>query len=66
MKTYRLTSEGKRLVRVPRSGREEILDHLYEFKTATFDELLAIDKDARRKLAEWERRGYVEVLGGKN
>lgn len=54
MKIYRLTGEGRRRVKVPGQSREPILDHLYEFKTSTHDELLALDGDARSKL-----RGFV-------
>jgi len=62
MKIYRLTKEGKRKVKVPGPNRDEILDHLYEFKTATLDELLAIDKGAREKVSGYKKSGYVEEL----
>ena len=64
MKIYRLTKEGRRVTRVPGPGRSGILDHLYEFKTATRDELLAIDSNARGKLVEYVKKGYVEELDG--
>lgn len=64
MKIYRLTKEGKRVARIPGSGRDVILDHIYEFKTATRDELEAIDKDARSKLRGYIHKGYVEELNG--
>lgn len=57
---YRLTREGKKLVRVPGPEREPILDHLYEFRTASFDELLALDKEARDKLRLFISKGLVE------
>lgn len=64
MKIYRLTKEGKRVARVPGPNRETVLDHLYTFKTATDEELEAIDKDAKTKLREYRRKGYVEELLG--
>ena len=57
---YRLTREGKKLVRVPGPEREPILDHLYEFRTASLDELLALDKEARDKLRLFIGKGIVE------
>lgn len=51
-------------MKIPRPAREEILDHLYQFKTATSDELVAIDPDAVDKLRRFKRAGYVEVLDG--
>lgn len=57
---YRLTREGKKLVRVPGPEREPILDHLYEFRTASLDELLALDKEARDKLRLFISKGLVE------
>ena len=62
MKIYRLTREGKRFVRIPSADRVDLLDHIYEFKTATIDELIAIDKDARDILRKY--KSYVEVLDG--
>ena len=62
MKIYRLTREGKRFARIPGPNRDVILDHLYEFKTATFDELLAIDRDARGKIRDYKRAGYIEEI----
>lgn len=62
MKIYRLTKEGKRLVKIPRPKRDDLLDHLYEFKTSTLDELIAIDKDARSKLSKYIKAGYVEEI----
>jgi len=59
MQIYKLTGEGRRSVRVPNQVREEILDHLYEFKTARREELIAIDKDAISKLAKFKREGLV-------
>lgn len=64
MKVYRLTQEGKRVARVPNPNRCPVLDHLYEFKTASRDELLALSRDARSKLSEYARKGYVEELNG--
>lgn len=64
MKIYRLTKEGKRVAKIPSPDREEILDHLYEFKTATRDELFAIDGGARGKLTTFVKKGYVEELTG--
>ena len=64
MKIYKLTKEGRRVVKVPSPDREVILDHLYEFKTATRDELLAIDGGASTKLSTFTRKGYVEELNG--
>ena len=60
IRIYRLTREGKKLVRVPGPEREPILDHLYEFRTASFDELLALDKEARDKLRLFISKGLVE------
>jgi len=52
-------------VKIPRPVREEILDHLYQFKTATSDELATIDPDARSKLRRFKQLGYVrEVTDG--
>ena len=62
MRVYRLTKEGKRLARIPRPERDPILDHLYEFKTSTLEELTAISEDARTKLAKYTKLGYVEEL----
>jgi len=59
MKIYRLTGEGKKCVRVPGQVREEILDHLYEFKTVRQEELITLDKDAVSKLAKFKREGLV-------
>ena len=64
MKIYKLTREGKRIAKIPSPNRDEVLDHLYEFKTATRDELLAIDGDARSKLARYVKNGYVEEING--
>ena len=65
MRIYELTKEGKRSVKIPRPVREEILDHLYQFKTATSDELAAIDPDASSKLRRFKKLGYVrEVTDG--
>ena len=65
MKIYRLTREGKKFVRVPRQNREEILDYLYQYKTAPLDELLTVDKNANSKLRTFERKlGYVEAIDG--
>lgn len=64
MKIYNLTREGKKIVRIPSPSREVVLDHLYEFKTATRDELLAIDSDARNKLRTFISKGYVEEING--
>lgn len=64
MKQYRLTKLGKRYVKVPGPNRESVLDHLYEFKVATLDELKAIDTDAPTKLREFVKAGFVEELGG--
>ena len=64
MKIYSLTGEGKKYVRIPQSSREEVLDYLYPDKTATLDELLMVDGDARSKLRKFgsRGRGYVEEL----
>jgi len=64
MKIYRLTKEGKRAARIPGPNRDAVLDHIYEFKTASLDELLVVDKEARSKLNEYQRKGYVEELTG--
>jgi len=62
MRIYRLTKEGKRFVRIPRPDRDDVLDHLYEFKTATEDELVAIDSEAKSKLSRLAKAGYVEEI----
>lgn len=63
MKIYKLTGEGRKRVKIPAQQREEILDHLYENKTATRDELLAIDKDASRKLRQFSKEHLImEVI----
>lgn len=62
MKIYKLTGEGRKRVKVPSNAREEILDYLYEYKTATRDELLLIDKDASEKLSEYKREYLVEEI----
>lgn len=64
MKIYKLTREGRRIAKIPGPNRDAVLDHIYEFKTATFDELLIVDKDARNKLREYKSKGYVEELDG--
>jgi len=64
MKIYRLTKEGKRVAKVPGPNRDEILDYLYEWKTATLDELLIVDKGAKDRLREFTRKGYAEELDG--
>lgn len=66
MKTYSLTKEGQRFVRIPRADREEMLDFLYEKKgrSATMDELLMVDGGARSKVSTFCRRGYLEELDG--
>lgn len=61
-KIFRLTREGKKFVRVPLAERSFLLDHLYEFKTASLDELTTIDKEAREKLQAYKRSGYVEEI----
>jgi len=66
LKTYSLTKEGQRFVRIPQASREEMLDFLYEKKgkSATMDELLMIDGEARSKVPTFCRRGYLEELDG--
>jgi len=59
LRIYKLTREGRRKVKIPADGREPILDHLYEFKTATRDELVTMDKDANYKLREFIHAGLV-------
>ena len=59
MKIYKLTGEGRKRVKVPTQQREGILDFLYENKTATRDELLAIGKDASSKLRQFSREHLV-------
>ena len=56
MKVYKLTIEGRKKVKVMSRDREPVLDHLYENKTATLEELETIDKEARtvlRKYKSW-------------
>lgn len=61
-KVYKLTGEGKRVAKIPSGSREPILDHLHEFKTATQDDLLAIEDNARSKLRDFvSRRLITEV-----
>lgn len=62
MRTYRILKEGKKKARIPSPERDPVLDYLYEFKVANEDELLAQSKDAREKLNDYVRKGYVEVL----
>ena len=59
MHVYKLTGEGRRWVKVPGQVREEILDHLYEFKTARLEELKILDKEAVTKLNKFKREGLV-------
>ncbi len=62
MKVYKLTKEGRKFVKIPTPKREEVLDHLYEFSTATSDELQAIDPEAKGKLYKFKKAGYVEEI----
>lgn len=59
LKVYRLTGEGRKRVKVPSRLREPILDHLHEFKTATRDELLAIEDSGRSKLRDFVGNGLI-------
>lgn len=61
-KVYELTGEGRRKVRVPGKARDEILDHLYEFKTAREEELLALCTDARTRLNKFKRERLVREV----
>lgn len=62
MHVYELTGEGKKHVRVPNQVRDEILDHLYEFKTARLEELKALDGEAVSKLSRYKREGLVREV----
>lgn len=62
MKIYKLTKEGRRVAKIPGPDRTEVLDYLYVNKTASDEELLSLDKEARSKLREFLRRGYVEEI----
>jgi len=63
MRTFRLTKVGKKKVRIPSPEREPILDHLYEFKTGTEAELLAVDGDGKRKIKKFLGKDhYIEEL----
>ena len=57
MKTYKLTLEGRRRIKVISREREPVLDYLYEHKTATLAELEGIDKNARTVLREY--KGWI-------
>jgi len=64
VRVYALTKEGKKVARSASAGREEILDRLYPNRTAPFDELLKLDKDARTKIRLFVRKGLVEEVNG--
>lgn len=64
MKAYRLTDLGKKAAKTPSMDRDVLLDHLYENTTASLDELVALDRDARVKLRGLVKSGLVEVVGG--
>ena len=64
MKIYRLTKEGKRVAKIPGPNRDGILDQLYEFKTCTEEELLVVSKDARERIRDYRRKGYIEEISG--
>jgi len=59
---YRITKTGKKFAQVPSASREPIIDHLYEFKVASKDELLALSKDGRVTLREYLAKDYVEEV----
>lgn len=64
MRVYALTREGKKAARATNQGREEILDRLYPDKTAPYDELVQLDKDARSKIRAFVRKGLLEEVNG--
>lgn len=62
MKIYALTREGRRVAKTTSQAREEILDRLYPNRTAPYDELLQLDKDARLKIKLFVGKGLMEEV----
>ena len=65
MRRYQLTKKGKDIAKAPTQSRNELLDYLYDKKTATYEELtLVIGKsEVRRVLKERMKQGLVEEVG---
>ena len=68
MRSYQLTKKGKKEVKRPSLEREEILDHLYPNKTATYDELKLVEgpNTVGSKIRMFIRRGLIEEVMSSN
>ena len=59
-----MTKRGREKTRVPSPDREPVLDFLYENKTATYDQLVAVvgRESLSRTLNNYIRLGLVEEV----
>ena len=59
---FTLTGKGKKESRIPSRERDPIIDHLHEFKTATYEELTSIvgRENVSTKVRDLLRQGIIQ------